>query len=110
MKPIKSPGAVAALGASKSDPLGGKVFSDIKRPNRFSQAPLRAELTGSNRSTAEFGPLRVEYVVTVDDCDGTPVLPGFASDEIFWAAVATIPGGRTRWRRISLLRLPEAAP
>jgi hypothetical protein len=39
MKSIKSPGAVAALGASKNDPLGGKVFSKTKRQKRFAEAP-----------------------------------------------------------------------
>jgi hypothetical protein len=62
------------------------------------------------RSAAQFGPLRVDYVVTVDDFDGTPVLPGFVTDEIFWGLVARLAGGRTRWRRISLLRHQEAAP
>jgi hypothetical protein len=66
-----------------------------------------------NPCTAEFGLLRLDYVLTVDDCDGAPVLPGFANDEIFWAVAAKLPGGRTRWRRISLLRqttIPEAMP
>jgi hypothetical protein len=53
MKPIKSPGAVAALGASKSDPLGGKVFSQANRQNRFAQASIRAELIGSNSCEAD---------------------------------------------------------
>jgi hypothetical protein len=54
------------------------------------------------RSTAQFGPLRIEYVVTTDDLDGTPVLPGLITDDIFWGVVARLPGGRTRWRRIEL--------
>jgi hypothetical protein len=60
---------------------------------------------------AQFGPLRVDYVVTVDDFDGAPVLPGFVTDEIFWSLVARLDGGRTRWRRISLVQqtpFPEA--
>ena len=52
--------------------------------------------------TMAVGPLRVDYVVTVDDFDDTPVLPGFVTDEIFWALVARLSGGRTRWRRIYL--------
>jgi hypothetical protein len=48
MTAAKSPGAVAALGASKNDPLGGKVFSKTNRQKRFAQAPIRAELFGSN--------------------------------------------------------------
>ena len=44
----KSPGAVAALGASKNDPLGGKVFSEATSQKRFAQAPIRAALFGSH--------------------------------------------------------------
>ncbi len=44
----KSPGAVAALGASEIDQLGGKVFPEVKRQNRFAQAPIRAGLVGSS--------------------------------------------------------------
>ncbi len=51
--------------------------------------------------TVAIGPLRIDYVVT-DDFDGTPVLPGFANDGIFWGLVARLSGGRTRWRRIWL--------
>ena len=49
MKTFESPGRMAAVGASKSDPLGGKVFSKTKRPNRFAQVRIRAELIGSHR-------------------------------------------------------------
>jgi hypothetical protein len=65
------------------------------------------------RSTAQFGPLRIEYVVTPDEFDGRPVPPGFVTDDIFWALVAQLSGGRTLWRRIELLQpltTPEAAP
>ena len=34
------------------------------------------------RSTAQLCLLRVEYVVTTDDLDGTPVLPGLITDDI----------------------------
>jgi hypothetical protein len=64
------------------------------------------------RSTAQFGPLLVDYVVTLDEFDGRPVPPGFMADD-FWALVAPLPGGRTRWRRIRLLQKAtarEAAP
>jgi hypothetical protein len=63
--------------------------------------------------TVEFGSLRISYVVTTDDFDGMPVLPGFFTDDIFWGVVARLPGGRTRWRRIELLQqtsIGEAAP
>jgi hypothetical protein len=43
--------------------------------------------------------LRVDYVVTVDDFDGAPLLPGFVDDGIFWALVARLHEGRTQWRR-----------
>jgi hypothetical protein len=65
------------------------------------------------RSTAQFGPLRIEYVVTPDEFDGRPVPPGFVTDDIYWGQVAQLPGGRTRWRRIELLQqttTQEAAP
>jgi hypothetical protein len=35
MSETNSPGAVAALGASKNDPLGGKVFSETNRQKRL---------------------------------------------------------------------------
>jgi hypothetical protein len=54
------------------------------------------------RSTAQFGRLRIEYVVTVDEFDGRPVTPGFVTDDIHLGEVARLPGGRTRWRRIEL--------
>jgi hypothetical protein len=49
----KSPGAVAAHGASKSDPLGGKVFSKANSQHPFAQAPICAELIVSDRREAE---------------------------------------------------------
>jgi hypothetical protein len=45
--------AVAALGASEIDQLGGKVFSEIKRQRRFAQAPILAELSASNSCEAD---------------------------------------------------------
>jgi hypothetical protein len=53
-------------------------------------------------TAALFGPLGVEYVITIDDFDGTPALPGFVNDETFWGLVARLPEGRTRRRRIYL--------
>jgi hypothetical protein len=47
--------------------------------------------------------LRIEHVDTNDDpLDGLPTLPGFGDDETLWACVGSLPGGRTRWRRIQL--------
>jgi hypothetical protein len=67
MRPTKSPGAVAALGASKSDPLGGKVFSETKRQKRFAQAPIRAELIASNSCEAD-GLIAFGYAPVLDLC------------------------------------------
>ncbi len=53
MKAIKSPGAVAAPGASKTDPLGGKVLSEATSQNPTAQATICAELIGSDRCEAE---------------------------------------------------------
>jgi hypothetical protein len=49
----RSPGAVAALGASKSDRLGRQVVAEINRQKQLSQAPICATLIGSNRCEAE---------------------------------------------------------
>jgi len=47
--------------------------------------------------------LVIEYAETNDDpIDHRPVVPGFTDDGIFWACVARLSGGRTRWRRIHL--------
>ena len=46
--------------------------------------------------------IRIEHAITDDLPDGSPTLPGFADDGIFWALVAPLPDGRTRWRRIYL--------
>jgi hypothetical protein len=67
MRPTKSPGAVAALGASKSDPLGSKVFSETKRQKRFAQAPIRAELIASNSCEAD-GLIACGYAPVLDLC------------------------------------------
>jgi hypothetical protein len=48
------------------------------------------------------GAIRIEHAITDNLPDGAPVLPGFANDGIFWALVAPLPDGRTRWRRIHL--------
>jgi hypothetical protein len=48
-----------------------------------------------------FAMLRIEYAETKDDeFDGSPVLPGFTDDGVFWACITPLPGGKTRWRRI----------
>jgi hypothetical protein len=52
MTESESPGAVAALGASEIAQLGGKVFSETKRQNRFAQASIRATLSVSNSCEA----------------------------------------------------------
>ena len=83
---------------SRQSPTGGK-------PPAISAGRAMTVLSENGaewRSTAQFGPLRIEYVVTTDDLDGTPVLPGLITDDIFWGVVARLPGGRTRWRRIEL--------
>jgi len=42
--------------------------------------------------------LVIEYAETNDDpIDHQPIVPGFTDDGIFWACVARLPGGRTRW-------------
>jgi len=53
--------------------------------------------------------LRIEYAETNDDpIDHQPVVPGIITDDEFWALVAHLPGGRTRWRRLSLSSSPVA--
>ena len=53
MTEAKSPGAVVALGASVSAQLGRQVIAEANRQQRFTQAPIRATLIGSNRCEAE---------------------------------------------------------
>jgi hypothetical protein len=53
MKARKSPGAVAALGASETDELGRHVVSEANRQQQLAQAPICATLTGSDRSEPE---------------------------------------------------------
>ena len=53
MKTAKSPGAVAALGASELDELGRHVVSESTFHRNFAQAPIHATLTGSDRCEAE---------------------------------------------------------
>ena len=43
MTPIKSPGALAALGVSVVDQLGRQVFPETNRQQQFAQAPICAE-------------------------------------------------------------------
>jgi hypothetical protein len=63
----KSPGAVAALGASGIDQHGGKVFSETNRQHQFTQAPIRAELVGSNSCEAD-GLIGRGYAPALDLC------------------------------------------
>ena len=53
MTTIKSPGALAAHGASEIDGLGPHVVSQINRQQELPQAPIRAMLIGSDRCSAE---------------------------------------------------------
>ncbi len=53
MKRAKSPGAVAALGASEIDGLGRHVVSETSLHRNFPQAPIRATLIGSHHCEAE---------------------------------------------------------
>ena len=53
MTAMKSPGALAALGASDIDGLGPHVVSQINRQQELPQAPIRATLIGSGRCEAE---------------------------------------------------------
>ena len=53
MKQIKSPGAVAALGASEIDGLGRHVVSEISSAPIVTQAPIPATLIGSDRCERE---------------------------------------------------------
>ena len=46
--------------------------------------------------------IQIEHAITDDLPDGTPTLPGFAEDGIYWALVARLSDDRTRWRRIYL--------
>jgi hypothetical protein len=52
MRTAKSPGAVAALGASEMDELRRHVVSEPTFHQNFEQAPIRAELIGSDRCEA----------------------------------------------------------
>jgi hypothetical protein len=47
MRTARSPGAVAAHGASENDPLGSRVTSETNFPSHRAQA-IRARLVGSN--------------------------------------------------------------
>ena len=53
MTTMKSPGAVAALGAFEMDGLGRHVVSEANRQGQLSQGPVRATLVGSDRCDAE---------------------------------------------------------
>jgi hypothetical protein len=45
------------------------------------------------------GAIRIEHAITQDLPDGTPILPGFVNDGIFWALVARLPGWPVSERR-----------
>jgi hypothetical protein len=53
MRIAKSPGAVAALGASEIDELGQHVVSEATFHRNFAQGPIHATLIGSDRCEAE---------------------------------------------------------
>ena len=53
MTTIKSPGALAAHGASEIDGLGRHVVSQTNRQGQLPQVPIRATLVGSDRCDAE---------------------------------------------------------
>ena len=53
MTETKSPSAVAALGSSLSDRLGRQLAAENNRQEGFAQAPICAELIGSDRCEAE---------------------------------------------------------
>jgi hypothetical protein len=53
MRTIKSPGALAAHGASEIDGLGRHVVSKTNRQLQLPQAPIGTTLIGSNRCSAE---------------------------------------------------------
>jgi hypothetical protein len=52
MTAAKSPGAVAALGASVSDHRGRQVIAENNRQQTFAQAPIRVTLIGFDRCEA----------------------------------------------------------
>jgi hypothetical protein len=53
MTEAKSPGAVAALGASVSDQLGRRVTSEANRQQSVTQAPIPATPVGADRCSRE---------------------------------------------------------
>ena len=67
MTTMKSPGALAALGASVIDRLGRQVFPENNRQQQFAQAPIRATLIGSDRCEAE-GIVACGYAPVLDLC------------------------------------------
>ena len=67
MTAAKSPGAVAAFGASEIDGLGQHVVSETNRHQQLSQAPIRAALFGSNRCETE-GIIVYGYAPVLDLC------------------------------------------
>jgi hypothetical protein len=66
MKSTENPGAVS-LGASLDDQLGRRVIAETNRQERCTQAPIRAELIGSDRCEAE-GIVACGYVPVLDLC------------------------------------------
>lgn len=65
----------------------------VSPPNKFCK---------SHDATGVDPVIRIEHAVTDDLPDGSPTVPGFVDDGILWALVVALPGGRTRWRSISL--------
>ena len=58
--------------------------------------------------TAASDILLIEHVVSADLDDGSPVVPGFVDDGIYWACVVRLPNARTLWRRIYLAETRSA--
>ena len=48
------------------------------------------------------GVIQIEHAITDDFPNGSPTVPGFPDDGIYWTLVAPLPDGRTLWRRIHL--------
>jgi hypothetical protein len=72
-------------------------------PSAEGRATPPSPSASAPRSTAPIScRMLIEHVVTADLDDGSPVVPGFVDDGIYWACVVRLPNARTRWRRISL--------
>jgi hypothetical protein len=53
MSPMKSPGALAARGASETDQLGRQVTPETNRQQSLTQAPILATLAGADLCSGE---------------------------------------------------------